>query len=157
MTSLNMLRNTTRPLKAPKRVGRGPGSKVGKTCGRGGKGNSCRAGYKNRYGYEGGQFPLYRKMPCRGFTRGRFREDNLVVNLWQIEKIYQDGEVVNLDTLREKGCLNATKGRLKVLGDGVLTKKVTLEVHAVSEGVHEKLKKAGGQLTLIGCSSPSSD
>src|SRR3989338_2798940 len=102
MLNLSNLRNTSRPKKKIQRVGRGIGSKRGKTSGRGGKGDSARQGYCKRHGYEGGQVPLYRKLPIRGFSRGTFEKASASISLTTLERNFQDGETVNLVTLREK-------------------------------------------------------
>ena len=96
MFSLSNLKNSTRKKIAPKRVGRGLGSGLGKTCGRGEKGAGSRSGYKRRYGYEGGQFRTFMKMPERGFSNARFRRAYDSINLGQIENMFNDGETVNL-------------------------------------------------------------
>ena len=147
MITLGSLENTTKHHKTVKRVGRGPGSGKGKTCGRGEKGAGSRSGYKRRYGYEGGQFRTFMKLPIRGFNNAAFRVDFDVVNLSQIEDMYADGEVVNVQTLKDRGFLNGRK-KLKVLGTGELTKKVTIEAHAVSDGARGKLLNAKIALTL---------
>jgi large subunit ribosomal protein L15 len=148
MIDLGKLKDTHRERKACKRVGRGPGSGLGKTCGRGEKGAGSRSGYRRRYGYEGGQFPLYRKLPCRGFNNARFRKELDVVNLGQIEAMYEDGEVVNAQTLADRGFISGPTHGIKVLGEGTLTKKVTIEVAAVSESAREKLQQAKINYTL---------
>ncbi len=142
MINLSSLTDTHRHRKKVQRVGRGVGSKRGKTCGRGAKGDKSRSGYKYQFGREGGQLPLYRKLPCRGFPNGRFRKETCAVNLGKIEEFYLDGEVVNFDTLRQKGLVSreAVHG-IKILSDGDLTKKVTIEAHAFSQGAKEKLEK----------------
>ena len=91
MTDLSTLKDTSRPRKKVQRVGRGIGSKRGATSGRGGKGDSARQGYRKRFGYEGGQVPLYRKLPIRGFTRGRFVKASQAIGLSLIEAHYEDG------------------------------------------------------------------
>lgn len=146
---LNELTNSTRPYKQPKRRGRGVGSKLGKTSGRGHKGAGSRSGWKSRARFEGGQMPLYRKMPVRGFTRGRFLRRMDAINLSDIETLYSDGEVVNIQTLREKGYLKGSTFGLKVLGTGELTKKVTIEANSVSEGAKEKIERAGLSITIV--------
>jgi large subunit ribosomal protein L15 len=142
MLMLGNLKNTTRPYKKMKRVGRGLGSGLGKTCGRGEKGAGSRSGYKRRYTYEGGQFRMFMKMPIRGFSNARFRKRYEVINLAQIDQIYTDGELVNIDTLMEKGYLKGRNVLLKVLGKGDLNKKVTIEADAISQNVQEKLQSA---------------
>lgn len=143
MTELSSLRNTHRPKKKVQRVGRGLGSKRGKTCGRGVKGDASRRGYKCRFGNEGGQLPLYRKMPVRGFTNGLHTKDVFIVNLSLIDRVFKDGDVVNLATLREKGYgPRRVLGGLKILGNGELSKKVTIEAHAFSKEAVRKLEAA---------------
>jgi large subunit ribosomal protein L15 len=149
MIDLSNLKDTCRERKACKRVGRGPGSGLGKTCGRGEKGAGSRSGYKRRYGYEGGQFRLFMKLPIRGFNNARFRKELDVVNLGQIEFMYNNGEVVNAKTLAERGFISGPTHGIKVLGEGELTKKVTLEVTAISESAREKLQQAKIHFTLI--------
>lgn len=149
MNTLNSLKNSSRPRRDVKRVGRGIGSKKGKTCGRGEKGAGSRSGYKRRYGYEGGQFRTFMKLPIRGFSNARFRKAYDVVNLDQIQNAFEDGEVVNADTLGQKGFLSGMTYGIKVLGDGTLTKKVTLEVAALSKTAEEKLQKAKISFTIV--------
>lgn len=142
MTSLDNLRNTSRPAKNRKRVGRGPGSGTGKTSGHGHKGDGSRSGYKANSGYEGGQFRTYMKFPQRGFSNARFRKRYDVVNLNQIDAAFEDGDVVNVHTLAERGFLSGKTYGIKILADGDLRKKVTIEVAALSRAAQEKLQKA---------------
>lgn len=102
MITLSDLRNTHRSHKRVQRVGRGMGSKRGKTCGRGVKGYKARTGYSRRYGHEGGQLPLYRKLPCRGFSNHRFASTAFAINLGQISELFLDGEEVSLAALQKK-------------------------------------------------------
>lgn len=142
-TTLSNLKNTSRPTKKVQRVGRGPGSNRGKTCNRGQKGDKARSGYKTRRPQEGGQLPLFRKMPTRGFTRGRHIKASVSINLSMIEAAYNDGEVVNYESLRQKGMApRELPGGIKILGQGELTKKVTIEAHRFSKSAQEKLEKA---------------
>jgi large subunit ribosomal protein L15 len=142
MINLSSLTNTHRPKKKVQRVGRGLGSKRGKTCCRGVKGDSARRGYKSRFGYEGGQLPLFRKLPVKGFPNGRFKNEVYTVNLSLIEQHYKDGETVNLETLRQKGFgPREVGGGLKILSNGELKKKVVIEANAFSKGAVEKLEK----------------
>ena len=146
---LHALTNTTRPKKRRKRVGRGIGSGLGKTCGRGVKGAGSRSGYKTRTRYEGGQLPLYRKLPVRGFSNAAFRSPRLdTINLAQIEEIFQDGEIVSINTLCEKGYLSNSTPGLKVLGNGELTKRVRIEAQAFSASAEQKLQDASITYTL---------
>lgn len=140
---LENLKNTTRPYKRRLTVGRGPGSGHGKTSCRGQKGMGARSGYQTRQGWEGGGVPLFKRLPTRGFTRGRFLRRLDVINLEQIEKLYQNGETVSLETLREKKYIKGVSHGVKVLGVGNLTKSVKFQVEAVSESAKEKLQKAG--------------
>jgi len=143
MITLSSLANTHRPKKKIQRVGRGVGSKRGKTCCRGSKGDSARRGFKNRFGYEGGQLPLYRKLPVRGFANGRFTSEVHSVNLSLIDQLYKDGETVNLETLRAKGYApREVGGGLKILSKGELKKKVSIEARAFSKAAIEKLEAA---------------
>lgn len=140
---LEALKNVKRGSKRRKIVGRGPGSKRGKTSCRGEKGMGARSGYKTRQGYEGGGVPLHRRLPTRGFSNAQFARRLDVINLELIEQIYQDGETVSLETLRQKGYIKGRSHGIKVLGNGTLSKKVIFQVEALSEGAKEKLKQAG--------------
>lgn len=149
MITLATLKNNTLKRKSVKRVGRGPGSGKGKTCGRGEKGAGARAGYKSRQGYEGGQFRTFMKLPIRGFNNARFRSPRLeVVNLDQINFLYEDGETVNAKTLAEKGFISGPCAGIKILGTGELTKKVKIEAQAISSSAREKLHKAKISVSL---------
>jgi len=142
MITLESLQNSIRGRRKCKRVGRGIGSGIGKTCRRGQKGAGARSGYKRRLGYEGGQFRLFAKLPIRGFSNARFRVELDIVNLSQIQDAYEDGKVVNEQTLADRGLLSGRTNGVKVLGEGELTKKVTFEVHSLSKTAREKLQKA---------------
>lgn len=142
MFTLNTLKNTHRPVQKVQRVGRGNGSKRGKTCCRGVKGDKARSGYKRRYGHEGGQLPLYRRIPCRGFTNARFKSKVFSINLGDIERYFNAGEKVNVETLLQKGIMTPHfTGGFKVLANGELTKKVDIEACAISAAAQEKLQK----------------
>lgn len=149
MQSLNSLKDTSRPRKARKRVGRGLGSKCGKTCGRGEKGAGARAGYKRRYGKEGGNMPIYMKMPARGFSNVRFRKALDAINLDEIDTLFKDGDVVSVETLREVGFINGKSHGLKILGNGELKKQLKIKAHAISEGAREKLSQAKIHFEII--------
>jgi large subunit ribosomal protein L15 len=140
---LHTLENTTRPYKRRKRIGRGTGSGLGKTCGRGVKGAKSRSGWKRRDRYEGGQIPLYRKLPQRGFSRAQFQKKLDAFNLSQIDRIFADGELVSLETLKEHGFLKGLCHGVKILAVGELTKKVRFEVQAISAEAAKKLDQAG--------------
>lgn len=147
--TLNTLKNDSRCFVKRRRVGRGQGSGLGKTCGRGQKGAGARAGYKRRWGYEGGQMRQFMKLPIRGFSNARFRRALHAVNLSDIENTYEDGEAVTIESLAERGFVRGRTYGVKLLGNGQLTKKVTIEVDAVSKGVQEKLEQSKIQLTIL--------
>jgi large subunit ribosomal protein L15 len=142
MITLDSLKDSTRKRKSLKRVGRGPGSKLGKTCGRGEKGAGSRSGYKRRLGYEGGQMRLHMKMPKRGFNNAAFSKRLDAINLIQIDSLFNDGEVVNAETLAQHGFISGRTHGIKILGDGELTKRVTIDVHSISASAREKLHQA---------------
>ncbi|MCH9634669.1 MAG: 50S ribosomal protein L15 [Chlamydiae bacterium] len=144
---LNELTKRIKPKR--NRLGRGPGSGLGKTSGRGQKGAGSRSGYKRRDTYEGGQYRLFLKLPTRGFSRARFRKPLDPINLKLIDLLYKDGETVNLQTLQDRGLLNGSSHGVKVLAEGETTKKVTIEVAAFSKAAIEKLEKAGIQYKTI--------
>jgi len=130
------------------RVGRGIGSGIGKTCGRGHKGWGQRSGTSRRPGYEGGQMPIYRRVPKRGFTNARFRADFTIVNVQQLET-FDVGAVVDLDAVLARGLTNRTASVLKVLGDGNLTKALTVRAQKFSKSASEKIRAAGGQAIVL--------
>jgi large subunit ribosomal protein L15 len=142
MNSLNNLKNSNRGRRAVKRLGRGPGSGKGKTCARGQKGAGARSGYKTRWGYEGGQMRLHLKLPQRGFSNVKFQNRLETINLGLVEKVFSKGETVNEESLRQKGIIKGPINGIKLLGGGELTKKVTIEVDAISASAREKLEKA---------------
>lgn len=139
---LHSLTNPTKKTKSRKRVGRGIGSGLGKTSGRGEKGAGSRSGSKRRLTYEGGQFRLFMKLPTRGFSNKRFQTRLDVINLEQIDNLFSDGEEVNLNSLREHGYISGKSHGIKILGHGQLTKRVAIKADAITEGAKEKLQKA---------------
>lgn len=128
-------------------VGRGIGSGVGKTSGKGHKGQNARSGGGVRPGFEGGQMPLYRRLPKRGFTN-IFAKQYVAVNVEVLDK-FNDGDEVTAETLLEKGIISKTLDGVKVLGRGEVTKKVTVKVAKISESAKEKIEKAGGKTEVI--------
>ncbi|RMG48161.1 MAG: 50S ribosomal protein L15 [Acidobacteria bacterium] len=133
--------------KRRKRVGRGPGSGLGKTAGRGNKGQKSRSGYSRRWGFEGGQMPLVRRVPKRGFTN-IFREEFAEVNVAQLARL-QESEITP-ELLVERGILRRREaGRVKLLGRGELDRAVTVRVHAASASAVRKVEAAGGKVELI--------
>lgn len=139
--SLHSLKSKIKPKR--NRLGRGPGSGLGKTSGRGEKGAGSRSGYKRRHTYEGGQFRLFQKLPTRGFSRARFQKETHVVNLNLIDKYFADGEIVNIASLREKGLVSGSSNDVKLLAHGELTKKVQIELNKYSKSTVEKLEASG--------------
>ena len=131
-----------------KRVGRGPGSGNGKTAGRGHKGAQSRSGYSYKRGFEGGQMPLHRRMPKRGFTN-IFRTEYAVVNLDQLEGTFDSGATVTLETLREAGLVHSKHTPVKILGRGEVTKALVVQAHKFSGKAAEKLAAAGGKAEAI--------
>lgn len=148
-----MLKHELRPAKGAnkerKRLGRGTGSGLGTTAGKGHKGQKARAGGGVRPGFEGGQMPMSRRVPKRGFSNARFALVYEVVNLDDINAAYNDGEEVNAETLKLHKLVHGNKDGVKVLGDGELKKKLTFVVDKASASAAEKIKTAGGKLTLI--------
>ena len=130
------------------RVGRGIGSGLGKTCGRGHKGWGQRSGAYRRPGYEGGQMPIYRRVPKRGFTNARFRTDYTVINVDALE-VFDSGTVVDLAAVLAKGLTSLDATLFKVLGDGKLTKALTVRAQKFSKSAAEKIKAAGGQVVML--------
>ncbi|MDH4063370.1 MAG: 50S ribosomal protein L15 [Acidobacteriota bacterium] len=146
--SLNNLK-PARGSKFPrKRVGRGPGSGNGKTAGRGHKGAQSRSGYSYKRGFEGGQMPLHRRVPKRGFTN-IFRTEYEVVNLDQLEARFDAGATVTLEALRAAGLVNSRQP-VKVLARGDMTKALTVQAHKFSGKAAEKIAAAGGRADAIG-------
>ena len=133
--------------KAVKRIGRGAGSGQGKTAGKGHKGQKARSGYSRRPGFEGGQMPLYRRIPKRGFTN-RNSKDIEAVNVSALERFDNDTEVT-IATLIEAGVIKDAKDGVKILGNGELTKKLTVKVNAFSEGAKAKIEALGGKAEVI--------
>ncbi len=141
---LNDLRPAEGSTKASFRVGRGPGSGNGKTAGKGHKGQNARSGGGVRPGFEGGQLPLYRKHPKRGF-HNKFATEYAIINIGTLEQHFNDGDTVNLEVLLQKKILRKGLDGLKVLGDGELTKKLTVQAAVFSATAKEKIAAVGGQ------------
>ena len=141
---LNELRPAEGSTRESFRVGRGPGSGNGKTAGKGHKGQNARSGGGVRPGFEGGQLPLYRKLPKRGF-HNKFATVYAIVNVDTINHNFQDGDIVNLEALLAKKIVRKACDGLKVLGDGELTKKLTVQATVFSAAAKEKITAAGGQ------------
>ncbi len=147
MADLSSLSPNKGAKKRKKRVGRGPGSGHGKTSGKGHKGQKSRSGGAKPVWFEGGQMPLYRRLPKRGF-KNPFRIEYQVVNLDTVEKNFNAGETVNSESLFEKGLINDKSMPVKVLGRGEITKALTFEVEKVSESAKLKIEKVGGKINV---------
>lgn len=134
--------------KAVKRIGRGPASGQGKTAGKGHKGQLARAGRGMRPGFEGGQMPLQRRLPKRGFNN-IFAKEIVTVNVSDLEKRFNDGDVVDVATLKASGLIKKELDGVKVLGNGDLTKKLEVKVNAYSEAAKAKIEAAGGKAEVV--------
>ncbi len=140
---LSSLTNTPGSRKRGKRVGRGCGSGLGKTCGKGQKGQQSRKGHKHKLGFEGGQMPLMRRLPKRGFNNARFNAKALAVNVSTLEKFFEAGDEITVATLAAKGFSDNKQPKIKVLAQGELTKKLTVKVPC-SAAAKAKIEAAGG-------------
>jgi large subunit ribosomal protein L15 len=136
--------------KGRKRIGRGMGSGHGKTATRGSKGQRAGTGFGQKRGFEGGQMPLHRRLPKRGFTN-IFKKQYAIVNLGKLEKL--EGDSFNADRLFELGVIKKLGDGLKILGTGELTRTITVEAHQFSKSAVEKIEKAGGAAKVIGAAS----
>jgi large subunit ribosomal protein L15 len=134
--------------KNKRRVGRGPGSGLGKTSGRGQDGQKSRSGYSRRWGFEGGQMPLNRRLPKRGFTN-IFRKHFRTINVEQLNGL-DAGSVVTAETLQAAGLLKKGRDQLKILGNGDLTVALTVQAHKFTKAAVEKIEKAGGKAEVLG-------
>ncbi len=134
--------------KEMKRVGRGTGSGHGKTAGRGSKGQLARSGGGKGPGFEGGQTPIHRRLPKRGFNN-KFRVEYAVVNVGDLDRVFESGDEVAGEELKEKGLIRGYGLRVKVLGDGEITKALTVRAHKFSDSAVSKIKAAGGSAEVI--------
>jgi large subunit ribosomal protein L15 len=146
--NLNDVNHGIHKNKSRKRIGRGPGSGHGKTSTRGSNGQGSRSGYSLSPIFEGGQMPLVRRIPKRGFNN-RWADKVAIVNLDVLERNYQSGEEVTVDSLREKNLVKGAYDRLKVLGNGELAKALKITAHQFSKTALEKIEKAGGQVVVL--------
>ena len=140
---LSSLTNVAGARKRAKRVGRGCGSGMGKTSTRGNKGQNARKGHKQKLGFEGGQMPLVRRLPKRGFNNSEFRVEALAVNVSTLEKLFNAGDEITVETLAAKGLSDNKRPRVKILATGELTKKFTVKVPC-SAAAKAKIEAAGG-------------
>ncbi len=144
--------NTVKPnpyaTKNRKRVGRGPGSGTGKTAGRGENGQNSRSGGGVRVGFEGGQTPLFRRLPKRGFSNAKFKKVYAVINLSDLNK-FEDGATVTPEILKDMGLVKNALDGIKVLGNGKLEKKLTVKANKFSASAFEQIEKLGGKAEVI--------
>ena len=145
---LNNLKPKKGSRHAKKRVGRGPGSGHGKTAGRGEKGQKSRSGFSRQIGFEGGQMPLHRRLPKRGFTN-IFKKDYAVVNVSDLDR-FDNGATVDEKTLRTAGLVKGQNDGVKILGDGKLSKKLTVHATKFSASARKQIEAAGGTCQEIG-------
>ena len=151
--NLNDVHRGIQKHKKRNRVGRGVGSGNGKTCGRGSKGQRSRAGFSVHPTFEGGQMPLVRRIPKRGFNN-RWALSVAIVNVGDLEERFQADEDVDPDTLRAKDLAKGRFDLLKILGDGQLTKKLKVSAHRFSKSAREKIEQAGGQVVVLPGKAP---
>ncbi len=136
------------PRKYRKRVGRGPGSGSGKTAGRGMRGYRCRSGASVPLTYEGGQMPLFRRLPKRGFNNKRFATTVQIVNLGELDR-FDEGAKIGPAELAEAGLIDDAKKPVKILGDGRISKKMAVSAHKFSKNAAEAIAAAGGEVEVI--------
>lgn len=144
---LHELRPAEGAKKSPKRIGRGTGSGWGKTAGKGQKGQNSRSGGGVRPGFEGGQMPLYRRLPKRGFTN-IFAKEYTCINVDRLN-IFEDGTEVTPELLREMGMAKKVNDGIKILGNGNIEKKLTVKANKISKAAAEKIEAAGGKVEVI--------
>ena len=145
---LHELRPSEGAFKTSKRLGRGTGSGLGKTSGKGHKGQNARSGGGVRPGFEGGQLPLFRRLPKRGFSNAMFKTEYATINVSDLEK-FEDGAVVTPELLKEMGIVKSQLAGIKVLGNGELTKKLTVKANKFSASAVEKIEAIGGKAEVI--------
>jgi large subunit ribosomal protein L15 len=146
--SLNNLHPAAGSTHKKKRVGRGPGSGLGKTAGRGNKGQKSRSGYSAKIGFEGGQMPLQRRLPKRGFTN-IFKKQWIEVSLSALERSFEAGEEITPELMHERGVIAKGRRDVVVLGTGEVSKALRVSAHRFTKSAREKIERAGGAATLI--------
>lgn len=145
---LNELKASEGSRTTKKIVGRGPGSGLGKTSGKGHKGQNARSGGGVKPWFEGGQLPLYRRLPKRGFSNAKFKTEYAVINLDDLNR-FEDGTVVTPELLKETGLVKQQLSGIKVLGNGTLEKKLTIKAHKFSKSAIEKIEKNGSKIEVM--------
>jgi large subunit ribosomal protein L15 len=146
---LNDVQTGNAPRKQRKRIGRGVGSGHGKTAGRGHKGFFSRSGSSRRRGFQGGQMPLFRRVAKRGFSNNFFAADVAVINVGELNDSFESGSEITPEMLASKGLIRTKFDEVKVLGDGEITKSLTISAHRFSASAEAKIAAAGGSLTRI--------
>lgn len=146
--SLNNLKPAAGSTHKKKRVGRGPGSGLGKTSGKGHKGQKSRSGYSSKIGFEGGQMPLQRRLPKRGFTN-IFKKQWIEISLGKIEENFNSGDEITPEILHERGLIKKAKHDLVILGTGEVSKVLKISAHRFTKTAKEKIEKAGGSVSEI--------
>lgn len=149
--NLQDVKKAGRKYKGRKRVGRGAGSGHGKTSARGHKGAKARTGWSMRIGWEGGQMPLFRRLPKRGFNNKIFRKVFTIINVGELDAAFDNGSTVDLKAVIERGLTSQEKHSdlFKVLGDGELKKKLTVKVNAITDSARAKIEGAGGKVEVL--------
>lgn len=145
---LHELKKNPGATHSKKIVGRGPGSGLGKTSGKGHKGQNARSGGGVRPVFEGGQLPLYRRLPKRGFSNAKFKTEYAVINVGDLNR-FDEGTVITPELLKETGIVKKQLAGIKVLGDGEIDKKITIRAHRFSSAALEKLEKSGSKAEVI--------
>lgn len=146
---LNRLKPAAGAVKSRKRLGRGTSAGQGRTCGKGHKGQKARAGYTQKMGFEGGQMPIQRRLPKRGFTNYPFRKIYQVINLKQLVDVFDSKTEVTPELLLKRGLIKKSRLPVKLLGVGDVKAALNVHVHAASRSALEKVKAAGGEVHLI--------
>ncbi|MDX6531545.1 MAG: large subunit ribosomal protein [Blastocatellia bacterium] len=146
--SLNNLHPAKGSTHRKKRLGRGPGTGLGKTSGRGEKGQKSRSGYSMKIGFEGGQMPLHRRLPKRGFTN-IFKKKWIEVSLAALEKQFAENDDVTPEVMHHRGIIKKAKHDIVVLGNGEVSKSLKVSAHRFTKSAREKIEKAGGTVTVI--------
>ena len=146
--SLNNLRPAKGSTHKKKRLGRGPGTGLGKTAGRGEKGQKSRSGYSSKTGFEGGQMPLHRRLPKRGFTN-IFKKQWIEVSLEALAKSFAANDEITPEVMHHRGIIKKAKHDIVVLGNGEVTKALKVSAHRFTKSAKEKIEKAGGTVTVI--------
>ena len=153
---LNNLRKPEGSTHKKKRLGRGPGSGLGKTAGRGNKGQKSRSGYSAKIGFEGGQMPLQRRLPKRGFTN-IFKKQWIEVSLGSLDKHFEANDEVTPELLHERGLIAKGRRDVVVLGTGELSKALRVSAHRFTKSAREKIERAGGAATLLTREQPADE